>query len=232
MMRSVSKLLIGLVVILGAQACTEGFEPSLLEEPKILALRAIKVEGGGDAYTLEALTKGVDSLAYTVCGTPWLPTENGLECPHQTVPVPAGDTPLSGNLNLDGIPIPEGLSVLYIRADAQDPSVLPAILNLNLTDGPRNPPLEGLLLDGSSPADWKINAEKTVEVQPVWAEGEDGTETTTAFFTTAGAFSPWRTRDGAASTLTLEAFDEPLTIYVISRYLGEGTTWVELEVTP
>jgi len=220
------------------QACDKEYEPSLLDDPQILALRATAEEGNelGGPYTVHALTHNIDSLTWKACGAPWLPTADGVECPTPVWELPQGDTPLSARMNLDDTPIPDdiksAIEVLYVRADAPSAEVVPAVLRVYFKTAINNPPMNGLTLDGVAPGDWAINADKTVEVAPQWSDGFDGKDTVTTYFTSSGAFDPWRTLDGKDSTLSLDSFDAAVQVYVITRLEDKGTTWSQVELAP
>jgi len=233
-----SKARLSLLPLLFLQGCMDGFEPSLVETPRILALRAAPIPGepDGEAFSLEALTHQVEALNWTACVVPWAPTESGVECPALSFELPTGDGPLSASLTLSAYPIPEEyetfLTALYVLAESPTADVPPAVLRVDLGSPPNNPPLMGLSLDGQSPGDWASEDKETVEVTPIWGDDSNGEGTTTSFFTSRGAFSPWRVLDGGPSSLRLDTGDEPTTVYVITRYLGEGTSWSRLELEP
>lgn len=218
--------------------CMDGFEPSLIETPRILALRAEPTDGEPDdeAFTLEALTHQVEALTWTACVVPWVPTEIGVECPALSFELPSDNGPLSASLRLSSYPIPDEyetfLTALYVLAESPTTDVPPAVLRVDLGSPPNNPPLVGVSLDGQSPTDWENNDEDTVEVAPIWGDDSSGEGTTTSFFTSRGAFSPWRVLDGGPSSLSLEDGEGSTILYVITRYLGEGTSWVRLELGP
>lgn len=220
------------------QACDEEYEPSLIDDPQILALRATAEEGNelGGPYTLQALTYQVDDLKWQVCGAPWQPSTEGVQCPTPVWDLPEGNEPLSATLDLDIVSLPpdikDAIEVLYVRADSTNKDAVPAILRVYIKEAVNNPPMTSLTLDGNAPDDWTINEDKKVEVKPVWEEGKDGIDTTTTYFTSSGGFDPWRTLDGKESTLTLDSFDAPVSIYVISRLEDKGTTWSQVELAP
>jgi hypothetical protein len=230
--------LLSLLPVMLLQGCMDGFEPSLLESPRVLALRASPVtdDATGQSYRLQALAHGVDDLEWTACLSPWIPTETGVECPSITLDLSRGDAPLSASLELSTYPIPdpyrELLTTVYVLAEPKDPDVPPAVLTVDLISGPSNPPLDGITLDGANAANWSPGDDGTVEVTPVWSGELGGAGTTTSFYTTRGAFNPWRVLDGGPSVLTLEDGDGPTILYVVTRYLGEGTSWIRLEVNP
>jgi hypothetical protein len=236
MMNRANLFLVWVVCCIGVlQGCNDGFEPSLLEKPSILALRATQdpdVESGR-IYHLEALTHDVSSVEWTVCPAPWIPTVDGVICPVPdfTFSLPPGGEAFTATLDLTGVPVADG-TPLYIRADADDDSVVPAIMSVVLGTTPRNPSLSGLLIDGVSSDTWTRAEEGSVELSLEWTHADEAEGATTAFFTTGGKFKPWRTTDGGSSVLDFQGVEDSITVYAISRYLGEGTSWVTVEVTP
>ena len=220
--------------------CMDDFEPSLIEEPRILALRAEVITDGDDAeaYRLEALAHDVSDLQWRVCTSPWVPTESGVECTSQAYPLPSTDDPSVLEFNLADYPIPEEyrayITSLYFLAESGQGDVPPAVLALDINEGPNNPPLEGVSVNGDTAEAWAADGTEaqSIEIQPTWGDDDATEEVTTAFFTTSGAFEPWRVVGSGPSTLALEELEEPVTIYVISRFLGEGTSWRRLELQP
>jgi hypothetical protein len=235
-MSRASLFLVWVVCCIGVlQGCNDGFEPSLLERPSILALRATQdpAAESGRLYHLEALTHEVASIEWTVCPAPWIPTVDGVICPVPdfAVSLPPGEEAFTATLDLTGIPLDDG-TPLYIRADADDESVVPAIMSIVLGGTPRNPALNGLLMDGVSSDTWVRTDEGSVELSLEWGDADAAEGATTAFFTTGGKFKPWRTTDGGASVLDFQGVEDTITVYAISRYLGEGTSWFKVEVSP
>ena len=222
-----------LVVML--QGCNDGFEPSRLEKPSILALRAVQDPSvdSGRKYKLEALTHEVGGLTWTVCPAPWIPTESGVVCPvpeFSTI-LPTGDDSSSATLDLTGLPVDDGTPV-YIRADAEDTTVVPAVMSVVIGATPRNPSVEGLAFGGTAAEDWTAATDAAVEVSLRWSDAAASDGATTAFFTTAGKFKPWRVVGDGVTELDFQGAEAPIKIYAITRYLGEGTTWSSFEVSP
>lgn len=235
MMRlSLTAPLLGALMILSA-GCSMDFEPSLVEEGTILALRATQDEANDQQFELEALTVGVDALTWTACGAPWVGTENGLECVTPTWTLTPSESEQKATLDLGAVPIPDEykdlLESVYVLVDGDGDEVVPAVLAVSLTAAPNNPELVGVLLDGVAPDEWAGTNETEIEVAPVWSSDEASEGTTTSFYTTAGAMDPWRITEDGSTTLTLEGEETNLTLYVISRFLGEGATWTKVEVS-
>ena len=217
------------------QGCNDGFEPSRLEKPAILALRATQdpEAESGRKYLLEALTHEVDTLTWTVCPAPWIPTEEGVICPvpdfAQTLP--ASDDTKSAEFDLTGIPIDDGTPI-YIRADADDESVVPAVMSVVLGATPRNPDIDGFSINGQPLSDWSPATDSIIEVALKWKDASDAEGATTAFFTTAGKFKPWRVVGNGSTELDFHGAPGSVKVYAITRYLGEGTSWASFEVVP
>ncbi len=219
------------------------FEPSLLEKPTILALRATQDSVGESdkKYILEAVSHEVSTLKWTMCPAPWIPAEEGVICPvplpEQFATLPADEDTMKATLDINAlnalspVPIEDGTPI-YIRADADDASVVPAVMSVVVGATPRNPKIDGWLLDGVEPAEWSKTTEGSVEVSLQWANEADAEGATTAFFTTAGKFKPWRIVGNGSSKLDFQGVEGPIQIFAITRYLGEGTSWVTLEVVP
>jgi hypothetical protein len=214
--------------------CSMDFEPSLVEEGTILALRATQEVEPDGPIEVEALTVGVDDLSWTVCGAPWTGTQDGLECMTPSWPLEPNNAGTGATLDLDTTPIPaeykDLLESLWVQAAGDDEAVVPAVLTVSLTQAPNNPGLVGVLLDGVAPEDWASSGEVEIEVTPVWADETASEGATTSFYTTAGAFDPWRVSEAGTTLLTLEGTETTLTLYVIARFLGEGATWTQVEV--
>jgi hypothetical protein len=230
---SVTAPLWGLLLALSA-GCSMDFEPSLVEQGTILALRATQEVEPDGPIEVEALTVGVESLSWSVCGAPWTGSEDGLECMTPSWNLEADSTGTGTTLDVGASPIPaeykELLESLWVRADGDDEAVVPAVLAVSLTQAPNNPELIGVLLDGVAPEDWTGASGAEIEVTPVWADDTASEGATTSFYTTAGAFDPWRITDSGTTVLTLEGTETTLTLYVIARFLGEGATWTQVEV--
>ena len=225
--------LLGALLTLSA-GCTMDFEPSLVEEGTILALRATQEVEPDGPIQIEALTVGVESLSWSVCGAPWTGTQTGLECITPSWNLAADEATSSATLDLDQSPIPaeykDLLESLWVRAEGDSDDVVPAVLTVSLTQAPNNPELVGVLLDGVAPGDWTGSNGVEIEVTPVWTGDAASEGATTSFYTTAGAFDPWRITDSGTTVLTLEGTETTLTVYVIARFLGEGATWTQVEV--
>jgi len=223
-----------LVLLALGAGCTMDFEPSLVEPGTILALRATQEDAPDGPLQIEALTVGVDEVSWSVCGAPWTGSETGLECMTPSWSLETNQESLSATIDLAESPIPpeyeEFIESLWIRVDGADEEVVPAVLTVSLTQPPNNPELIGVLLDGVDPIDWAGPSGEEIEVTPVWATDSASEGATTSFYTTAGAFDPWRVTDDGTTMLLLEGTETTVTLYVIARFLGQGATWTTVEV--
>jgi len=215
----------------------EGLSPSQLTEPRVLAIRVTTTTTAGSstasAYLIDALTHEVDDLKYSVCVTPWLPTETGVDCSSLAYPLPPGPTGNSTLLDLGAFRIPDEyrdqIKELYVRADDENETITPAIFRLDLQTAPQNPALKAIKIGQESPENW-VPSIGDHEISLEYKEGFDTSGIITSFFTTTGSFGPWRSFDGAPSNLTLDAVDGPINLYVISRVLGKGSSWIQVEI--
>ena len=212
------------------------YEPSLVEDSRILAMRASYAGEENTDLIIDTLAYGVENLILTICAAPWLPTEDGIECLTPTWDLPT-DENLSATIDTSAVLIPPELLAytqsLYIKASSDNPVVVPTILEVSLIAPPDNPNLIGVELDGQSVDEWTGPQGESVEVTPKWENTGDETGTSISFYTTSGRFSPWRVQDGGPSSWTPDqGSTEPALIYVIARKLGSGTTWKVMETTP
>jgi hypothetical protein len=215
----------------------EGLSPSQITEPRVLALRVttttIAASSTAAAYLVEALTHEVEELKYSVCVSPWVPTETGVECTSLDFPLPPGPTALSTFIDIAAYPIPDEylqtIKELYVRADDENETITPTIFKLDLQSAPENPAIKAIKIANESPEDW-IPSIGDHEVTLEYEEGFDSSGIISSFYTTTGSFGPWRSFDGDPSTLTLDAVDGPINLYVISRVQGKGSSWIQAEI--
>ena len=201
-------------------ACDDGgIEPSMLSEPRILAVRATprhRVEGA--PVTLTALTHGAGDRTWSSCPRPWLPAEP-LACPEGATTLAVGPTATL----LAGTSDP-----VYVRLDAGGVA-FPAVLAVTPGDPAPHPEVTAIALDGD-PAATEVRAGARVRVTPTVGGTLRG-DVVTSFFTTAGRFDPWRTVGGAASTWEVPATPGPAEIWLVVRDDDGGVGWRNTSVT-
>jgi len=206
-----------------AAACDDmATEPSMLDAPRLLALRATppNLASGGEVV-LEALTWDIADVRWEACATAWAPT-SPLSCPTGALALGAGN-PLT-------VALPEGATALWIKAEAVEaPEVLPAIVALS-SDGPtENPTLAGLVdADGAPLGAVAPGAEVALHAvlgAPTAVPDGADPRRVVSYFTSAGAFDPFRAFDEGLTTFL--APDAPATaeVRVVVRDAAGGTGW-------
>ena len=218
-----SPLLPLIALVAGLAGCDDmATEPSMLDAPRFLAVRATPPALAPAAdVTLEALTWEIDTVRWDACPTPWAPT-SPLSCAAGAVPLGVGN-PIT-------FTPPDGLAQLWIKAEADGaPDVLPMIATL-ATDGPAaNPTILGVApAEGALPA--AVAPGATLPLRALLGPATpvpDGADPrrVVSFYTSAGAFDPYRTFDDGETALL--APDAPTTaeLRVVVRDAAGGTGW-------
>lgn len=216
-----SRLATALSMIAVTQACDDmGPEPSLLDEPRVLAIRG---EANGTDIRVEALTWQTPALTWTGCTSPWLPDKTPL-CPSQTVDHGAGNpviiTPTSDT------------DRLYLRLDG---GAVTAVTTLSTDPLPEHPDTPVVEADGAplsstvaAGAQLSVRTLVTIAGQPITEES------VTTWFVSAGRVEPWRSLGSATSTFEVPSEPGPVTLIAVVRTESGGVAWVqsELAVTP
>ena len=212
------------------------YEPSLVDDSRILAVRSQIDDEDNQRVDIETLAVGLETVTMTVCAAPWLPTEEGIECLTPMWDLLTDET-LTATLDMSEVILPPELLAftqsVYVKVATENTDVVPAILEICLTTPPDNPNLTGVLLNGVAPSEWTASETESIEVETMWENPGDETDTSISFYTSSGSFSPWRINDGGSSTWTPNSEDsDPQTIFVIARKLGLGATWTTVELNP
>lgn len=218
---------LGSIVAVAAVGCADsGAQPSLLEGPRVLAIRADPVALPAEGpVVLEALAHATTEFTWRGCVLPWTA---------QTDPVCLGGELALGTGNPVTIDPPASLSALHVRLDARGPKGVaePAILRLQAGAKGVNPTVELETASGVALPDGVAKG-GTVRLRPRVAGGAlaDGVNT---FFATTGEFSPWHTLGSDASTWTVPGLPGPATVTVVVRDGAGGVGWrsAAIEVLP
>lgn len=206
-------------LLLAVAACDDmGAEPSMLDAPRFLAIRATPgaLAPGGE-LTLEALGWQVDAVTWAACATAWAPTDPP-SCPTGELALGTGN-PLT-------VAAPADLDPLWVRATAAAPEgVLPIVRALGSDARADNP--EVLALDdgdGPLPAAVATGAEQTVRARLSAPVGDD--ERVVSYYTSAGSFTPFRLYGEGPTTLTAPDAAAEATIIAVVRDAVGGTGWL------
>lgn len=201
-----------------ATACqSDGSRPSLLDAPRVLAVRMEPVAlPSGATGTVEVLAHDVTGVVWQGCATPWTA---------QAEPAcRTGAWPLGTGAKLT-VPVPAGLTTLHLRVDAHGPSgqAQPAIARWSAQAAGSNPevlvaavaPTVGLL---AAPVSGQLAMRGSTP-------GGASASATHTWFATAGEFLPWRTRGESATTWSAPTVAGPVTLVCVSRDGLGGVGW-------
>lgn len=205
-------------------------EPSLLEGPRILAIKATpRTLMPGGEHQLELLAHDVpaDALSWRACPAPWVPEGADLVCPTS-----ASTTGLDlGSGTTLTMAAPEDVDAWWLLVDAGELTT-PAVLELSTGEAADHPSIDGIEAVGADGL--SVPAGGTLDLRAVMSNRLGRGKLLTSFFTQAGLFEPWRTFDGAPTTF--EAPEEPgaVEILVVIRDESAGVDWraATIEVTP
>lgn len=211
--------------LLGVIGCGDmGAEPSLLDEPRVLALqatpRAIPTSG---TVVLDALVHAGAGLTWSACAAPWQPSVP-LKCATGAIPLGVG-APIT-------VAFPADLDTVYVQLAVDGGT--PAVLRLTRSDDvSANPAVTALRVEDDSPLPGTLGVSKTLLVEAV-AENPDGSELVTTYFTTGGKVDPWHTLALGAATWTAPAEPGPVTLTAVVRDANGGVGWrsESVEVVP
>lgn len=219
--------ILAMIVAATAVACAaSGARPSLLQGPRVLAIRADPVALPAQGpVVLEALTHAATEFKWRGCVLPWSAA---------TDPVCPGGELALGTGNPVTIDPPANLSVLHVRLDSRGPAGVaePAILRLQAGAKGVNPVVELELATGLALPAGVVKA-GSVRLRSRVAGGvlADGVNT---FFATAGEFSPWHTLRADVSTWAVPGLPGAATLTVVVRDGAGGVGWrsAAVEVLP
>ncbi|MFT7620908.1 MAG: hypothetical protein ACI9WU_000068 [Myxococcota bacterium] len=188
-------------------------EPSLLDGPRVLAVRA-QIDDDQQRLSLDALTWNATTHTWRTCPTPWLPA------PDPRCSSAEGESPGEGASIETELPS----SSVWLRLDvsaAPGETGVPAVIQIDPTVE-----LAPLQLDG-------ITAEPTAGGFTLGPSGEAPPSGVVTWFTTRGRVVPWRTLGGATATLELgdEDLAEPVQVFAVLRDLG-AVVWATVELQP
>ncbi|TNF25456.1 MAG: hypothetical protein EP329_23065 [Deltaproteobacteria bacterium] len=206
-----------------ATGCDDmGAEPSMLDEPRFLAVRATPgALTPGGPLTLEALAWEVDGVTWTGCATAFAPTDPP-SCPTGALPIGEGN-PLT-------LTAPEGVDPLWVRAEATAAAdVLPIVRAVRSgapTDNPVISAIEGA--DGPLPASLAPGATLALRARLDVTEPDAHI---VSYYTSAGSFEPFRLYGEGVTTLTAPAAPGEATVIAVVRDPDGGTDWLSTTLT-
>lgn len=217
-------------VVLGAvSACSDmGPDPSLLDGPRVLAIRASPrvIPDAGGLVTLEVLAYSATTASWQGCETPWQPADEGATLVCRSGPL------LLGTGNPLTVTLPASIDTLYVRVDAGE--ALPAVLRLTAGEDDRpNPEVTAIRKadDGELPA--ALVAEEQLTLKAV-ATNPAGGDLVTTFYTTGGGVDPWRAVAPDGATLTAPTDPGAFDVIAVVRDTAGGVGWRRetLQVSP
>ena len=206
------------------------------------------------------------ALEWSLCLLPWIPTEAGVICAAETVagiPDPFNTAislgtgnPLSDEdiIERSGLPISTDACTsddecvygscvdgacfytLWLRAiDTRPEGALMATLQVTTGEATPHPSITALETEGAPlPESLAVNEELLITATADDPNGQGGQ--VISFFTSGGAFDPWRARvreDGKTAPTTFTAPEEAgeVTFTVIVRDPGGGVSWTDHTLT-
>ncbi len=214
------------LLVLAAAACGDmGKDPSLIDGPRVLAMRAVprSVPTSGDV-ALEALVVGsTGAPEWSACATDWLPAD-ALVCPAGAATLGSGSPLVADAATLQAAP-----NVAIALPDAR-----PAVLRL-ATDSTSQPafphPEVTALVTDTGPLPATVAPGATLVLVPETTNPAT-TERVATFLATDGGIEPYRTitTDTAATRLTAATWTAPdtagpVTLYVVVRDTAGGVGW-------
>jgi hypothetical protein len=239
--------------------------PSTLVDPQLLAIQMTPRNlSPGEPHQLVALGHDLDAAAldWSVCVLPWLPEEAGVRCAAEDIaelPAPynaaielGSGNPLTG---IDTLPILETpcegnddclfgtcadgscAANLWLRVtDTRDKGALTTTLQVTSGAAAAHPTISRLETDAAGEAlPDTLAASAELVVTPTFDDPNGAGGQVVSYFTTGGAFDPWRTRaeDGEAAPSTLTAPEEAgeITLTIIVRDPGGGVGWLNHTLT-
>jgi hypothetical protein len=243
---------------LGFGGCDEDEQsPSTLEERQILAIQVTpRSLSPGQSHTLSVLGHELDddTLTWQTCLLPWIPELEGIQCAAEEfgglialgsgnplmVDVPDMFVEPSGcvsNTDCDEQGVcDEGVCRLTMTwwvkvTDERENGALDTVRSISTGPAVDNPSIDAL--EGETPgqplADTVV-AGAELAVTPLFSDPLGEGDLLVSYFTTGGVFDPWRTFDGASSTLTAPDDVGELTLTVIIRDSGGGVGWFQTNI--
>jgi len=200
-------------------ACDDmGAEPSMLDAPRFLAVRATPgALTPGESLTVEALGWQIDGVSWTGCATAFAPTDPP-SCPAGPIALGEGN-PLT-------FVAPADVDPLWVRADATSPTGVLPIIRAFASDAPAdNPEVTAIeAADGPLPASIAPATEQSVRARLTLVDAE--TEPIVSYYTSTGSFEPFRLYGEGETTLTAGAAATEATIIAVVRDDAGGTGWL------
>ncbi len=206
--------------------CDDGpAEPSLLDAPRVLAIRgepAALVEG--EDITIEAIGFELGAIEWDACPAPFVP---GFPATCPIAPIPVG----SGNPVT--VQVPAGVSEVWVRATVE--GALTTIRRFGSEGPATNPEIAALVDDDGAPLPTLApGAEQPVRADLVGEAGDERRVVT--FYSTLGGFDPFRRFEEESSLLLIPEDAEPgeVTLIAIVRDAdgGVGALQTVVEVAP
>jgi hypothetical protein len=188
-------------------------EPSLLDGPRVLAIRA-QIDADQQRLSLDALTWNSTTHTWRVCPTPWLPAPDP-RCSSQE-----SESPGAGRSIEIDLPTSSVWLRLDVSADSSETGV-PAVMQLDPTVDPASLQLIGITAQSTDGG---------FTLGPSGGAPESGVVT---WFTTRGRVVPWRTLGDATATLEFgdEDLAQPVQVFAVLRDQG-AVVWATVELQP
>jgi len=196
-----------------------------LDSPRILAIRTTPAAlSPGQAHVLEALGFEVPGpIAWAYCRDAWQPTEP-LSCPSGAVALGEGN-PLT-------VTMPEGVTSLWLKAEASDGAALPAVKLVSGDSGAQNPEVQGVVGgSGALPTGVAAGAAQVVKVELGGEAAPAADKLVVSWYVTAGELEPAVILASETSTWTLPMVGGVARVIAVVREKAGGTGWAEAELT-